>query len=411
MSIAICLAPARTLAYLQGGGHLWVYLQWALGLRALGFRVVWLEGVDPRDREHDPGQQVSTLKSRLEPYGLAQSVALFSLHGEPLARDLAGRALDLEAAAEADLLLNLSHALPASVVSRFRRSAFVDTDPGLLQIWMTRGDVHLPRHHIYFTIGETVGTPAARFPDCGLRWHYTPPPVFLPEWPPTPVDSTAPYTTVTHWWGSTFEFRGRTINEEKHVSFLEYKELPSRTPVRLELAVCLVDHHEQWRTLLEPLGWNIREAWEVSATPEQYRAYIQHSRGEFSCAKPACMTLANAWISDRTLCYLASGKPAVVQHTGRSRFLPDAAGLFRFRSLEEAARALFAAESDYERHSRLARQLAEQFDARHVVARVLERALAVQPAGRGSRSGGGMGRRGRAVNEPMRRQEGKELGG
>ena len=135
MSIAICLAPARTLAYLQGGGHLWVYLQWALGLRALGFRVVWLEGVDPHDREHDPGQQVSTLKSRLEPYGLAQSVALFSLHGEPLARDLAGRALDLEAAAEADLLLNLSHALPASVVSRFRRSAFVDTR----QCWMRSG--------------------------------------------------------------------------------------------------------------------------------------------------------------------------------------------------------------------------------------------------------------------------------
>jgi hypothetical protein len=86
--------------------------------------------------------------------------------------------------------------------------------------------------------------------------------------------------------------------------------------------------------------------------------------------------LANAWISDRTLCYLASGKPAVVQHTGPSRFLPDADGLFRFRSLDEAAQALAAVEADYERHCRSARALAEQcFDGPRVVGRVLERAL------------------------------------
>jgi len=388
MSTAICIAPARTLAYPQGGGHLWVYLQWALGLRALGCRVIWLEGIDPREPEHDPREKVATLKGRLEPYGLSESVALFSLNDEPLPRDVAELALDLDAAAEADLLLNLWHSLPVSVVSRFRCSAFVDTDPGLLQIWMARGDVRVAPHHIHFTIGETVGTPAACFPDCGLRWHYTRPPVFLPEWPPIPADSTAPYTTVTHWWGSTFEFQGQTINEEKHVSFLEYKDLPSRTPVRLELAVCLAEHYEHWRTRLEPLGWKIREAWEVSATPDQYRAYIQRSRGEFSCAKPVCMTLANAWISDRTICYLASGKPAVVQHTGKSRFLPDAAGLFRFRNLDEAARALSAVESDYERHSRLARELAEEFDARRVVARVLERALAVSRADRPKRAEG-----------------------
>ena len=380
MSATICLAPARTLAYPQGGGHLWVYLQWALGLRAQGCRLIWLEGIDPRDPERDSQEMVTRLKCRLEPYGLAESLALFSLNDEPLPPDIAEHTLGLDAAAEADLLLNLWHSLPAPVVSRFRLSAFVDTDPGLLQVWMTRGDVQVAPHHTYFTIGETVGTPAGRFPDCGLRWHYTPPPVFLPEWTTTPVDSTAPYTTVAHWWGSKFEFQGQTISEEKRVSFLEYQALPSRTPVRLELAVCLAKRYEHWRTRLEPLGWKIRQAWEVSATPEQYRAYIQRSRGEFSCAKPACMTLANAWISDRTLCYLASGKPAVVQHTGESRFLPDSEGLFRFRNLDEAVKALSTVESDYERHSRLARQLAEEhFDASCIVIRVLERALAVEP--------------------------------
>ena len=376
MSLTVCLAPANTMAYPNGGGHLWVYLQWALALRALGCPVIWLEVLDPGKPLEATKANVAALRDRLDRYGLAESLALCSPNGAPPPQDLAARVLDLEAAAQADLLINLSHLLSAAVVRRFRRAALVDTDPGLLQIWMTRGDVRLAPHDIYFTIGETVVTPAARFPHCGLRWHYTPPPVFLPEWPPAPADSTAPYTTVTHWWGSRFEFQGRTINEEKHVSFLDYKELPSRTSAGLELAVCLGEHDEQCRRLMEPAGWRLREAWDVSSTPEAYRAYIQRSRGEFSCAKPAYVTLQTSWLSDRTLCYLASGKPAIVQHTGPSRILPDAEGLFRFRSLDEAARALAAAEADYERHCRLARALAEEhFDARRVVGRVLERAL------------------------------------
>ena len=247
MSAAICLAAARTIMYPHGGGHLWVYLQWALSLLALGWRVIWLEGIDPGDPERDPRELATTLKQRLKPYGLADSVALCSLTDEPLPPDVTEHAMDLDAASEADLLLNLWHSLPASVVSRFRRAAFVDTDPGLLQIWMTRGDVQVASHHLYFTIGETVGTSAARFPDCGLRWLYTPPPVFLPAWPTVSVDATAPYTTVTHWWGSRFEFGGQIINEEKHVSFLEYKELPSRICASLELAICLGEHCDSTR--------------------------------------------------------------------------------------------------------------------------------------------------------------------
>src|SRR5206468_308094 len=167
-----------------------------------------------------------------------------------------------------------------------------------------------------------------------------------------------------------------TFSNEKRASFLEYLDLPTRTSVQLELAVCLAEHYEEYRALMEPKGWRLREAWDVSATPETYRAYVQRSRGEFSCAKPAYVTLETAWISDRTLCYLASGKPAVVQYTGASQFLPAGEGLFRFRTVDEAVRGLAAAEADYERHGRAARALIEEhFDARHVVARVLERAL------------------------------------
>jgi hypothetical protein len=387
VSLTVCLAPANSVAYPKGGGHLWVYLQWALALQALGCRVIWLEGIDIDDSDQStaarrrrrggkPRECVDILKSHLKAYGLADAVALYSLNGAPVPEDVAVQCLDLGAAASADLLLNLWHSQPASVVRRFRRSAYVDTDPGVVQVWITTGEIQLAPHDVYFTIGETVGTPAARFPDGGLRWQYTPPPVYLPEWPEARAAPAAPYTTVTHWWGGTFAFHGITFSNEKRLAFLEYEQLPSRTSAKLELAVCLGEHLTEWQGRLEPSGWTIREAWGVSASPQDYRAYIQQSRGEFSCAKPYCAQFANAWISDRTICYLASGKPAIVQHTGASRFLPDDSGLFRFRSVDEAARALTTAEDDYERHCRLARALAEEyFDARRVVARVLERAL------------------------------------
>jgi hypothetical protein len=376
MSITVWLA-ARALDFPEGGGHLWVYLNWALGLRELGCQVVWLEAVDPEMPVHEVPALTLSLKRHLERYGLSECLALCSRNGEPLPRAVTERCLDVEAAAEGDLLLNLAYDVPPQMIELFQHSAMVDIDPGLLQVWMSMGQLSVPRHDMYFTIGETVGTPAARFSHCDLQWHYTPPAVSLPAWSPTPADSKAPYTTVANWWDDWMDFQGEIYDNSKRISFLEYSNLPSRTSAQLELALCMAPSDYEERRLLEQQGWKIRHAEDVSSTPEQYQAYIQQSRGEFSCAKPSCMRLQNAWISDRTLCYLASGKPAVVQHTGPSRFLPDAEGLFRFRSLEEAARALDAVESDYERQCRLARKLAEEyFDARKVVGSVLERALA-----------------------------------
>src|SRR3989449_1429930 len=127
---------------------------------------------------------------------------------------------------------------------------------------------------------------------------------------------------------------------------------------------------------MEPKGWPLREAWDVSATPEAYRAYVQRSRGEFSCAKPAYVALQPAWVSVRARCHLAGGNPAVVQHPGLSRWLPSGEGVFRFRNIDEAAGALAAVEADYDRHCRSARALVEEHcDGQRVVRQVLERAL------------------------------------
>lgn len=378
MSRTVCLATS-TVHFPDGGGNLWVPLNWALSLRALGCRVIWLEAVMPRQAGADRLEaNIEALERQLARFELTDRVAVASLTDDPLPAALAARAALVEAATdEAELLLNSQYFGQPALIASFRRTALVDIDPGLCQIWLAEGQMKVPPHDVYFSIGETVGTPRARFPDGGIRWQYAPPPVFLPAWPPTPAEPGAPYTTVSGWWADEWvSWNGEVYENNKRASFLACADLPSRASVSLELALCLSAHDGRDRRRLERNGFRIREASEVSATAEQYRAYIQRSRGEWSCAKPSCARLQNAWISDRTLCYLASGKPAVVQHTGPSRMLPDAEGLFRFRTVAEAARALAAVEADYVRHSRLARALAEEhFDGARVVARVLERAL------------------------------------
>jgi hypothetical protein len=376
MSLTVCLA-ANALPYLEGGGHLWVYLNWALGLRALGCRVLWLEGVDPALPRPTVQARVATLQQYLKPYGLADCVALCSrteaaLGGQPVAG-----CLDVEAAAEADVFLNLLYSMPAHVVQRFRRSALLDIDPGLLQIWISQGRLTVQPHDVYFTIGETVGRAGARFPDLGLQWQFTPPCVALDWWPWQSAPAGASFTTVSHWYTEEWLEEGGALypNDKRH-GFLPFLDLPQHTAQPLELALCMLEDDDEW-AVLRAKGWQARHAWDVSATPWDYQRYVQHSLGEFSCVKPSCVRLQNAWISDRTLCYLASGKPAVVQHTGPSHLLPEAAGLFRFSTLHDAVRCLEAVGQDYEHQCRLARALAEEhFDARHVVRRVLEQVLA-----------------------------------
>jgi hypothetical protein len=359
---------AATLTYPQAGGHFWVFLNWALGLRALGCEVVWLEYSEENIPVHRREPLLTALRKRLASYGLANSVAT-----------------DLEGAEEADLLLNLSYSNCAAVLDRFRRTAMLDIDPGLLQVWMAEGTANIPRHDIYFTTGETVGQPGAKFSDGGLKWAFTPPCVALDAWPVTRATADAPFTTVTHWWSKDwFNAGGEQIRNDKRSGFLPYFDLPRHTRQPLELALCLeadanlklLPHEAAERDELIARGWQVQHAHAVAGTPQDYQKYIQQSRGEFSCVKPSCVLLQNAWISDRSLCYLASGKPVIVQHTGPSRLLPDDDGIFRFHDLDGAVRCLEKVAADYDEQCRRARALAEEhFDAYTVVASVLERAL------------------------------------
>jgi len=371
---------ANTLRYPQGGGHRWVYLNWALGLRSLGCEVVWLERVQSKNTSREElSQLLAALRSALEPFCLGDRIALCSHPEDPILQVASPEWIDIAAAGEADLLLDMDYLTWPHVTGRFRRSALIDIDPGLSQsLRIVKSYRDLAPHDVYFSIGETVGQPGSLIPDLGLKWHYTPPCVHLESWPVHPAPNGAPFTTVSHWNESSVitDDRGDYVNDKRQ-AFRPYLDLPRRTNQPLELALCLGRDSDNDEGKLRYFGWNVRQAWDVAASSDDYQRYIQNSKGEFSAAKPLCLRLQNAWISDRSICYLASGKPVIVENTGPSRFLPDSAGLFRFKTVEGAAQCLDAVGSDYERQCRLARQLAEEyFDSRKVVGKVLETALA-----------------------------------
>ena len=378
-TIVIC--THNVLGASEWGGHMWVYLQYIESLRQLGCEVYWMEDLDSETESKKDAKSVGRLARKLDGFGLAEKLIIFrrveQLRGGPPEIKFLGtnEAQAAQIFAKAELLLNFSYALDRELLSRFRRTALIDIDPALLQFWISTGQLMVHPHDLYFTTGETVGTINSLIPDCGLPWRRIRPPICLEWWPYAKVPCSGAFSTVSNWAGYDWLLENGTLSENtKRVAFLAFKDLPRHTPQPLELALWILD--EQERRLMEEHGWRIQNSGDVAGTPELYQQYIQRSHGEFSCAKPSCMKWQNAWVSDRTLCYLASGRPVVVQDTGPSDILPNGLGMFRFSTIEQAVHALAAINEDYPRHRRAARELAESyFDGRRILSGLLNQAL------------------------------------
>jgi hypothetical protein len=382
----VVISAYKVSSYLEGGGHFWVYMQYALGFKQMGCEVYWLEGFRSQGDPELDVTRIAGFTKRMEQFGLGGKVILYHDRGKgddsPALPEFIGISRsEVEAIFhQADLLLNFHYAISPSLLACFRRTALIDIDPGLLQLWISSGQLKVAPHEVYFTTGDTVGTPTAPFPDCGVTWRHIHPPVCLERWPFTFDPGCKVFTTVSSWWSHDWvkDGDGHLFDNNKRVSFMGFLDLPQRTSQPLELALCLGNkpHDFADRQMLERCGWRVRHAFDVSRTPAMYQSYVQKSRGEFSCAKPTCMKFHGGWVSDRTLCYLASGKPVVVQHTGPSSILPKGEGMFRFSTIEEAVGAFDAINADYERHCRAAREIAEaHFDSKQVVERILNLAL------------------------------------
>ena len=369
----VCLL-AQTLGYPEGGGHFWCYYNWALGFAAAGFRVIWLEPVAEKLRPPDALRRaVLALRRRLASEDSHFHVALCTEDAGPVdgLADLGALSL-AEAADRSDLFINFRYGFPEHAVHRFRRSVLVDIDPGLLHHWVERGYFTIAPHDIYATVGGNVGTDNLLVPRTGLAWEPVRPAVFLPAWPVLPVPPGAAFTAISHWDAAeyiTLE-NGSFYDNSKRAAFEPFLGLPSAGLAPLELALCFGRDDEQETARLRSLGWRVVHSHDVTSTPDDYRRYIQRSAGEFGVAKPGYVKMQTGWISDRTVCYLASGRPCIVQDTGPVG-LPCGEGLLRFGTADEAAACLEAVVRDPEAHRKAARRLAEEYFSAEMLARRL----------------------------------------
>jgi hypothetical protein len=230
---------------------------------------------------------------------------------------------------------------------------------------------------VFFTVGANIGRPGCDLPTGGIDWLGVRPPVLLSAWPAESTDEPERLTTIASWRGAY----GRVEHDGKRYGlkldeFRKVIALPARVPQRLELALDIHDDEEDDLEQLRRHGWQLVDPREAAGTPDAFRSYIQQSGGEFSVAQGIYVETSCGWFSDRTACYLASGKPTLVQDTGFGTTLPTGEGLVSFRTVDEAAAGAESISADYEQHCRAARALAEQeFDSDVVLDGFLQDAL------------------------------------
>jgi hypothetical protein len=361
-------------------GATWAVLQYVLGLRQLGHEVYLVEPVAPLSWQPIGTPLAASVNARYfhmvsSRFGLLSRAALLRQD----TRETVGvpYSMLVEAARGSDLLINISGMLTDPVLlEAIPRRVYLDLDPAFNQLWhaVERIDMRFEGHTHFVTVGGLIGTPACSVPTCGRTWVKTLQPVVLPEWPVTRGDATAAWTTVGNWRGyGSIECQGVLYGQRVH-SFRRFMELPRRTRARFRPALAIHPAEARDLSALRTHGWERMDPLDVAGAPDAYRGFIQASKGELGIAKSGYVASRCGWFSDRSVCYLASGRPVVAQDTGFGDSLPTGEGLFAFSTIDEAVDAIEYASSDYDRHCRRAREIAEAyFRAEVVLGSLLER--------------------------------------
>lgn len=348
------------------GGHTWVILQYLLGFRSLGYDVLLLDRLEPdmcRDAAGAPcpverSVNVAYLANVMRHFGLGKSWAVLVPGREPVGMPRGELKRRTESAT---MLLNVmgyldDHELLAAAPLR----VFLDIDPGFGQMWCAL-DFHDPfaGHDRFVSVGGNVGRPGCLVPDCGLSWIPTLPPVALEHWPLVPDG--AGFTTVASWRGpfAPIDYGGQTFGLRVH-EFRKFLPLAERVKAEFELALDIDPSDERDLAALQEHGWTLTHPSMVAHDPISYRSFIQRSRAELTVAKNMYVDTCSGWFSDRSACYLASGKPVLAQDTGFGNQLPTGSGLLSFATLDEALDGAERLLADPDLHALAARRTAEE---------------------------------------------------
>ena len=365
------------------GGATWAILQYLLGLRKLGHEVVFVEPVKPAKLQpshatFEGSTNSDYFRAVMRQFGLENSSALLLTDTQ---RTVGLTYDDLRGyARRADLLLNVSGMLTdEQLIAPVPVRAFLDLDPAFVQVWYANYGINLgfDRHTHFVTVGTQIGKPSCPVPTCERSWLTTLQPVVLDEWPT--VDHTQPcrypgLTTIAHWRGyGSVEHEGIFYGQKAH-SLRQFMDLPTLTAEPFMPAIAIHPAEVQDLQLLQTNHWRILDPGKVAATPDDYRRFIQGSKAEFGIAKLGYVASRCGWFSDRSACYLASGRPVIAQNTGFGNALPTGEGLFAFDTTEAVLAAIDEINRDYSRHARAARAIAEEhFDSDRVLRVLLKK--------------------------------------
>jgi hypothetical protein len=344
------------------GGASWAVLQYVLGLGKLGCDVLLVEQWEPPPATRSLAQTPSSayFEEVARAFGLEERSALLRAGSQ----ETVGLpyAVLRERCRDADLLLNISGILTdPDLIAHIPVRAYVDLDPVFNQLWHESGiDMRFAAHNRFVTVGQALGTPECPVPTVGRDWIATLPPVVLERWPAVDGPGDGSFTSVANWRGyGSVEHEGVQYGQRVH-SMRKFMELARRTDAPLRLALAI--HPDEHRDLaaLAANGWELVDPVEAAGTPDRYQRFIQSSTAELGIAKSGYALSRSGWFSDRSACYLASGRPVLAQETGFSRFLPTGEGLLSFQTVDDAVAGVESIRGAYTRHARRARELAEE---------------------------------------------------
>jgi hypothetical protein len=353
-------------------GVIWQLLHHLIGFRQLGLDVYYIEDhgayvYDPtiETGTADPSRNLKVVGGVLERYGFGDRWAFFDSVKDAYIG--MSRERCMEVIRDADAVINLCGATePREEHQRSRCLVYLETDPGVVQLELARkiptAVAFANSHKLLFTYCYNIGAPDCLLPTAGRDWHPTRPPVNLDEWH-SGVGPAAPaaFTTVGTWQnnGNDMEIAGETYYWSKHLNFRKMLEVARRANQPIELATNLSSGPDYERAIAG--GFTITPVVPMSLDIDGYREYVSRSRGEFTVAKDIYVRPRTGWFSDRTVCYLAAGRPVVTQRTGFEKFIPTGAGLFGFDTPDEAVDAIAQINADYPRHARVAREIAAEY--------------------------------------------------
>jgi len=376
------------------GGVAWDYFQYFLGFARLGLDVFYYEDswtwpYNPVEKQFSPDGTYSAnfINDFVKTYAPQLNEKWHYLHLHETSFGMSQKAFQ-EVAQTADLFLNISGAcqIPDSL-SPHCKKIFLDTDPGYNQIMLSERFAwsenveswceSVLAHDRQFTYAENIHGADSLLPKVGLNWKTTRMPVVRDLWERiafSPAREGCPWTTVMTWnaFKGTLKYKGVEY-KSKNSEFEKLIELPRYVQISLRVAVGGVNAPLQ---RLSDYGWEVVDGPESTLTSQQYQEFIAQSRGEFSIAKHVYVATHSGWFSCRSACYLAAGRPVVVQDTGFSSILPVGEGLLPFTTMDEAIEAIHEVEGNYTRHSKVARAIAQEyFDSDKVLSQLLEKAF------------------------------------